>query len=94
VIPNVPGQVGLDIPGFANLGTQIFLPNLTIMRRYEFADNFTMTRGRHAMKMGGGGLIRGNHSESHTFFPGRFVLAICPAACSAHVCGAGGCLRS
>src|SRR6267378_1392033 len=78
VIPNAPGQVGLDIPGFANLGTQIFLPNLTIMRRYEFADNFTMTRGRHTMKMGGGGLIRGNHSESHTFFPGRFVFGNLP----------------
>jgi hypothetical protein len=78
VIPNASGQVGLDIPGFANLGTQIFLPNLTIMRRYEFADNFTMTRGRHAMKMGGGGLIRGNHSESHTFFPGRFVFGNLP----------------
>jgi len=80
VIPNAPGQVGLDIPGFANLGTQIFLPNLTIMRRYEFADNFTMTRGRHAMKMGGGGLIRGNHSESHTFFPGRFVFGNLPGS--------------
>ncbi len=33
VIPNEPGEVGLDIPGFANLGTQIFLPSLTIMRR-------------------------------------------------------------
>jgi len=44
------------------------------MRRYEFADNFAMTRGHHTMKMGGGGLIRGNHSESHTFFPGRFVF--------------------
>jgi hypothetical protein len=78
VIPNAPGQVGLDIPGFANLGTQIFLPNLTITRRYEFADNFTMTRGRHTMKMGGGGLIRANHSESHTFFPGRFVFGNLP----------------
>jgi hypothetical protein len=78
VIPNASGQVGLDIPGFANLGTQIFLPNLTITRRYEFADNFTMTRGRHTMKMGGGGLIRGNHSESHTFFPGRFVFGNLP----------------
>ncbi len=74
VISNATGQVGLDIPGFANLGNQIFLPNLTIMRRYEFADNFAMTRGRHALKVGGGGLIRGNHSESHTFFPGRFVF--------------------
>jgi Carboxypeptidase regulatory-like domain len=74
VIPNVPGQVGLDIPGFANLGTQIFLPNLTITRRYEFADNLTITRGHHSMKFGGYGLIRGNHTESHTFFPGRFVF--------------------
>jgi hypothetical protein len=74
VISNATGQVGLDIPGFANLGNQIFLPNLTITRRYEFADNFAMTRGHHTMKMGGGGLIRGNHSESHTFFPGRFVF--------------------
>ena len=78
VIPNAPGQVGLDIPGFANLGTQIFLPNLTIMRRYEFANNFAMTRGRHTMKMGGLGLIRGNHTESHTFFPGRFVFGNLP----------------
>src|SRR5206468_3047819 len=30
VIPNEPGEVGLDIPGFANLGTNIFLPSLTI----------------------------------------------------------------
>src|SRR6266478_2605655 len=74
VLSNATGQVGLDIPGFANLGNQIFLPNLTIMRRYEFADNFAMTRGHHTMKMGGYGLIRGNHTESHTFFPGRFVF--------------------
>src|SRR6267143_2216759 len=74
VISNATGQVGLDIPGFANLGNQIFLPNLTIMRRYEFADNFAMTRGHHTMKMGGYGLIRGNHTESHKFFPGRYVF--------------------
>ena len=41
VIPNEPGQVGLQIPGFINnLGTNIFLPSLTILRRTEFADNF------------------------------------------------------
>ncbi|HXN23064.1 MAG TPA: carboxypeptidase regulatory-like domain-containing protein [Candidatus Dormibacteraeota bacterium] len=94
VLSNTLGQVGLDIPGFGNLGNQIFLPNLTITRRYEFADNFTMTRGHHTMKMGGYGLIRGNHSESHTFFPGRFVfgnlngglLSLCLAAPAA-ACG-------
>lgn len=78
VIPNEPGAVGLDIPGFANLGTNIFLPSITIARRYEAADNITMIRGRHTMKFGGYFLSRGNHTESHTFFPGRFVFGSLP----------------
>jgi hypothetical protein len=78
VNPNVPGQVGLDIPGFGNLGTQIFLPSFTIMRRYEFADNMSLVRGKHNIKFGGYELYRGNHSESHTFFPGRFVFGNLP----------------
>jgi hypothetical protein len=81
VIPNEPGQVGLQILGFANnLGTNIFLPNFTILRRNEFADNFTMIRGHHSFKFGGDELLRGNHSESHTFFPGRFVFGPLPGA--------------
>jgi Carboxypeptidase regulatory-like domain len=78
VIPNSPGQAGLDIPGFGNLGTQIFLPSFTIMRRAEFADNVSMIRGKHNIKYGGYFLYRGNHSESHTFFPGRFVFGSLP----------------
>jgi len=79
VIPNEPGQAGLQIPGFINnLGTNIFLPNLTILRRYEFADNFTMVRGHHDLKFGAYELLRGNHTESHTFFPGRFVFGALP----------------
>ncbi|HEU4414427.1 MAG TPA: TonB-dependent receptor, partial [Candidatus Angelobacter sp.] len=78
VTPNSNGQVGLDIPGFANLGTQIFLPSFTIMRRYEFADNMSLVRGKHTIKFGGYELYRGNHSESHTFFPGRFVFGNLP----------------
>jgi len=79
VIANVPGQVGLQIPGFINnLGTNIFLPNITILRRYEFADNFTIIRGHHTFKFGGSALLRGNHTESHTFFPGRFVFGSLP----------------
>ncbi|HLW52587.1 MAG TPA: carboxypeptidase regulatory-like domain-containing protein [Candidatus Angelobacter sp.] len=96
VIPNVPGEVGLDVPGFGNFGTQIFIPNLTIMRRYEIADNVTAVRGKHSMKFGVTELYRGNHTESHTFFPGRFVfgnlpgfiLSPClqvPAACATSV---------
>ncbi len=78
VIPNQPGEVGLAIPGFANLGTNIFLPNLTIMRRPDVADNATLVRGRHTVKFGGEFLLRGNHTESHTFFPGRFVFGNLP----------------
>jgi len=81
VIPNEPGQAGVQILGFANnLGTNIFLPNFTILRRYEFADNFTMNRGHHTIRFGGDELLRGNHSESHTFFPGRFVFGPLPGA--------------
>jgi Carboxypeptidase regulatory-like domain/TonB dependent receptor len=79
VIPNVPGEVGLQIPGFINnLGTNIFIPNITILRRYEFADNVSMIRGRHTFKFGGDEILRGNHTESHTFFPGRFVFGSLP----------------
>lgn len=79
VIPNEPAQVGLQIPSFINnVGTNIFLPNLTILRRYEFADNFTKIRGNHTLKFGAYELLRGNHTESHTFFPGRFVFGQLP----------------
>jgi len=79
VIPNEPAQAGLQIPGFINnLGTNIFLPSITILRRYEFADNFTLIRGNHTFKFGGYELVRGNHTESHTFFPGRFVFGSLP----------------
>jgi hypothetical protein len=79
VIPNEPAEVGLQISGFANnLGTNIFLPSFTILRRYQVFDNFTMIRGRHDMKFGGSELIRGDHAESHTFFPGRFVFGSLP----------------
>lgn len=78
VIPNFPGQVGLDVPGFGNFGSNIFLPSKTIMRRYEIADNLSLVRGRHTMKLGGTFLYRGNHTESDTFFPGRFVFGNLP----------------
>ena len=79
VIPNVPGEVGLQIPGFINnLGTNIFIPNISILRRYEFADNFTVIRGHHTFKFGVDEVLRGNHTESHTFFPGRFVFGSLP----------------
>ncbi|MGB7151865.1 MAG: TonB-dependent receptor [Terriglobales bacterium] len=90
VIPNEPAQAGLQIPGFINnIGTNIFLPNITILRRYEFADNFTIIRGHHTFKFGGYELLRGNHTESHTFFPGRWVFGALPGvALSPQLAGA------
>jgi hypothetical protein len=77
-IPTVPGQAGLDIAGFGSFGTQIFLPSLSILRRYEAADNATWSKGRHTFKFGVYFLERGDHTESHTFFPGRFVFGNLP----------------
>jgi Carboxypeptidase regulatory-like domain len=78
VIPNFPGQVGIDLPGFGNSGSNIFIPSLTIMRRYEIADNVSTVHGKHTFKFGAGFLYRGNHTESQTFFPGRFVFGNLP----------------
>ena len=79
VIPNQPGEVGLQLPGFINnLGTNIFLPNISILRRYELADNLTIVRGLHTIQVGVDEILRGNHTESHTFFPGRFVFGSLP----------------
>jgi Carboxypeptidase regulatory-like domain/TonB dependent receptor len=90
VIPNEPAQAGLQIPGFINnIGTNIFVPNFTILRRYEFADNFAIIRGHHTFKFGGYELLRGNHTESHTFFPGRWVFGALPGvALSPQLAGA------
>lgn len=78
VIPNQPGEVGLQIPGVASLGTNIFLPNRSILRRYEFADNVTLSRGHHTFKFGADELLRGDHSEAHTYMPGRFIFGTIP----------------
>ena len=39
-----------------------------------------MIRGKHTMKFGGAELLRGNHTESHTFMPGRFVFGPLPGS--------------
>lgn len=88
----MPGEVGLDISGFASLGTNIFLPSRTTTMRPEVADNVTLIRGHHSIRFGFYALVRGNHTQSNTFFPGRFefgalpggILSPClqvPAAC-------------
>ena len=76
--PTNPERLGLDIAGYASLGTNIFQPSLSIHRRTEAADNITWSRGRHTIKAGVYFLERGDHTESHTFFPGRFVFGTLP----------------
>ncbi len=79
VLPNVPAEVGLQIPGFINnLGSNIFLPDLTTLHRSEFADNVTSIHGRHTLQFGGSELLRGNDTSSHTYLPGRFVFGSLP----------------
>jgi hypothetical protein len=75
---NDPGGPGLDVQGYGFFGRGIFLPSHTTARRYEFADNLTLIRGRHSMIMGFYELIRGNNTISDTFFPGRFEFLELP----------------
>jgi hypothetical protein len=74
VVTNDLGGPQLEIGGFGSFGRNIFLPSRTVAHRYEFADNFTFIRGRHKMKTGAYLLLRGNRTDSHTFFPGRFIF--------------------
>jgi len=78
VDPNDPGGPGLDVQGYGFFGRNIFLPSHTTARRYEFADNFTLIRGHHTMRMGFYELIRGNNTTSETFFAGRFEFLDLP----------------
>jgi len=78
-IPNTPGEAQLVMSGFASsLGTNIFLPSLTKMHRFEAADNITMIRGSNTVTMGADILARYNRTQSNTFFPGRFVFGSLP----------------
>jgi hypothetical protein len=78
VTTNDLGGPGLDVQGYGFFGRGIFLPNFSTVRRYEFADNLTLIRGHHNMKMGFYELIRGNNTTSQTFFPGRFEFLELP----------------
>ena len=76
---NDPGGPGIDIQGFGYFGRPIFLPSETVSRRYEIADNVTLVRGRHTIKLGAYELVRGNNTTSQTFFAGRFEFLTLPS---------------
>jgi Carboxypeptidase regulatory-like domain len=75
---NDPGGPGLDVQGYGFFGRNIFLPSYNMIRRYEFADNYNFTRGRHTFQMGFDELLRSDNSASATFFGGRFEFLQLP----------------
>ena len=77
---NDPGGPGLDVQGYGFFGRGIFLPSHSTLRRYEFADNLSLMRGHHTMRMGFDELVRGNNTASDTFFSGRFEFLDLPGA--------------
>ncbi len=78
VTPNDRLRPEMNIAGFGFFNRDIFLPSFTTRHRYEFADNLTLISGRHSLKLGSSVLLQGNHTSSHTFFPGRFSFGELP----------------
>ena len=70
----------LRIAGFGIFNRDFVLPNNTIERRYEVKSNLSHVQGSHTVKFGGQVLARGNHTEAHVFFPGRFAFGELPGA--------------
>lgn len=77
---NDPYGPALEIAGFGFFNRDRFLPSDTITRRIELADNLSISRGAHSLKMGGYALIRNNRSFSATFMSGRFTFGPLPGA--------------
>ncbi|HKN25803.1 MAG TPA: TonB-dependent receptor [Candidatus Acidoferrum sp.] len=46
------GDIGVNIPGYAYFGREPYSTVDRIERRFQFADNGTITRGRHTFKVG------------------------------------------
>ncbi|HYM11219.1 MAG TPA: TonB-dependent receptor [Bryobacterales bacterium] len=77
---NDPYGPAIEIPGYGFFNRDRFLPNDTITRREELADNVSIVRGNHSLKLGAYTLIRQNTSNSATFFSGRFTFGTLPGA--------------
>ncbi|HEY6352613.1 MAG TPA: TonB-dependent receptor [Candidatus Angelobacter sp.] len=91
VFANDPGGPELDVGAF-QFGRDNTLPDFSTLRQYEFADNLTLIRGHHTMKLGFYEDVRGNRTASATFIAPRIsfgslpggILSPClqvPAAC-------------
>ena len=72
------GGPGLDVEGYGFFGRNIFLPNATTGRRYDFGDNFTLIHGKHTVQFGAQELIRGENTAASAFLGGRFEFLQLP----------------
>ena len=70
----------LEIAGFGFFNRDRFLPSQIINRREDLNDALTWVKGKHTLKIGAQALIRNNHSDSKTFFSGRFTFGTLPGA--------------
>jgi hypothetical protein len=77
---NEPHGPALEIAGFGAFNRDRFLPNNSISRRTEVADNLSFVRGSHSLKTGAYLLFRHNWSYSATFMSGRFTFGTLPGA--------------
>ncbi len=77
---NEPFGPSIDIAGYGLFNRDRLLPSNTLIRREEIADNLTIFRGQHNLKLGFYSLIRQDTSDSKIFFSGRFTFGTLPGA--------------
>lgn len=77
---NDPFGPALEIAGFGFFNRDRFLPSQTITRREDLGNSVSWVKGSHTLKFGANVLIRENHSDSKTFFSGRFTFGTLPGS--------------
>lgn len=77
---NDPFGPALEIAGYGFFNRDRFLPNQAITRRVDLNEAITWLKGGHTLKAGAEVLLRSQHSDSQTFFSGRFTFGTLPGS--------------
>jgi hypothetical protein len=77
---NDPFGPALEIAGYGFFNRDRFLPNQAITRRVDLNEAATWVKGEHTLKAGAQVLLRSQHSDSKTFFSGRFTFGTLPGS--------------
>ena len=75
-----PFGPALEIAGYGFFNRDRFLPNQAITRRVDLNEAVTWVKGMHTLKFGTQVLLRSQHSDSKTFFSGRFTFGTLPGS--------------